>query len=164
MINISVNMSKTIAITYICMCISTSATTKPRHLSHSISSTKVPSELSFARPFTITVEGNIGAGNSTLQNLLRKHPKMSIYEEPLNIWQNLNGTNFLALMYSDPARWAMSFEALVTLTMMEIHMADTLQETSNLKKSRLYDKTDLLSRKDNLKALEEQYAKSEYST
>ena len=61
MINISVNMSKTIAIAYICMCISTLATTKPRHLSHSISSRKVPSEPSFTRPFTTTVEGNIRA-------------------------------------------------------------------------------------------------------
>ena len=124
---ININMSKTIIIAYIiCVCISTLATTKPKHASPSISSTKVPSELSFARPFTITVEGNIGAGKSTLQNLLRKHPKMSIYEEPPNIWQNLNGINFLALMYSDPARWAMSFEFLVTLTMMETHMADKL--------------------------------------
>ena len=77
------------------------------------------------RPFTITVEGNIGAGKSTLLNYFLKYPDMVILKEPLNIWQNLNGTNFLELVYKDQARWGMTFESLVTLTMMEGHLAGT---------------------------------------
>ena len=50
------------------------------------------------------------------------------YTEPLDVWQNLNGTNFLDLMYSDPRRWAMTFESLVTLTMLETHAANTLKQ------------------------------------
>jgi len=80
------------------------------------------------RPFTITVEGNIGAGKSTLLNFFMKYPDMTVHKEPLDIWQNLNGTNFLDLVYRDQARWGMTFESLVTLTMMEIHLADRQQE------------------------------------
>ena len=53
---------------------------------------------------------------------------MAVHKEPLDIWQNLNGTNFLDLVYKDQARWGMTFESLVTLTMMEIHLADRQQE------------------------------------
>ena len=80
------------------------------------------------RPFTITVEGNIGAGKSTLLNYFLKYPDMVILKEPLDIWQNLNGTNFLELVYKDQARWGMTFESLVTLTMMEGHLADSQVE------------------------------------
>ena len=30
--------------------------------------------------------------------------QVDIFLEPLDIWQNLNGTNFLDLTYSDPKR------------------------------------------------------------
>ena len=76
------------------------------------------------RPFTITVEGNIGAGKSTLLNFFMKYPDIAVHKEPLDIWQNLNGTNFLELVYKDQSRWGMTFESLVTLTMMEVHLAD----------------------------------------
>merc|ERR1719154_123630 len=79
------------------------------------------------RPFTISVEGNVGAGKSTLLKYFSKYPEIVTYTEPLDVWQNLNGTNFLELMYSDPKRWAMSFESLVSLTMLETHAAITLR-------------------------------------
>lgn len=78
------------------------------------------------RPFTISVEGNVGAGKSTLLGYFNKYPNMNVHTEPLDIWQNLNGTDFLELAYSNPSRWGMTFEALVTLTMAEIHMMNTL--------------------------------------
>ena len=80
------------------------------------------------RPFTITVEGNIGAGKSTLLNFFMKYPDIAVHKEPLDIWQNLNGTNFLELVYKDQSRWGMTFESLVTLTMMEVHLADRQTE------------------------------------
>ena len=57
-----------------------------------------------------------------------KYPDMAVHKEPLDIWQNLNGTDFLDLLYRDQARWEMTFESLVTLTMMQIHLADRQQE------------------------------------
>ena len=81
------------------------------------------------RPLTITVEGNVGAGKSTLLNYFKQHSQVmrvimtvncqiciyvtimkelvsqaDIFLEPLEIWQNLNGTNFLDLTYSDAKR------------------------------------------------------------
>jgi len=75
-------------------------------------------------PFTISVEGNVGAGKSTLLNFFNQFPEFAVHKEPLDQWQDLNGTDFLGLMISDPARWGLAFESLVTLTMAEIHMAD----------------------------------------
>merc|ERR1712029_595724 len=71
------------------------------------------------RPFTISVEGSVGAGKSTLLKYFEKYPEIGVYTEPLDIWQNLNGTNFLDLAYNDQKRWGMTFESLVTLTMSE---------------------------------------------
>jgi len=75
-------------------------------------------------PFTISVEGNVGAGKSTLLNFFNQFPEFAVHKEPLDQWQDLNGTNFLDLVFSDPSRWGLAFESLVTLTMAEIHMAD----------------------------------------
>jgi len=75
-------------------------------------------------PFTISVEGNVGAGKSTLLNFFSLYPEISVHKEPLDIWKDMNGTDFLDLMNKDPARWGLAFESLVTLTMAEIHMAD----------------------------------------
>ena len=77
------------------------------------------------RPFTITVQGNLGAGKTTLlENFFMSYPDMAVHTEPLDIWQNMSGTNFLDLVYVDQARWGMTFESLVTLTMMETHLMD----------------------------------------
>jgi len=66
------------------------------------------------RPYTITVEGNVGAGKSTLLSYFEKYPNMNVHKEPLDVWQNLNGTDFLGLAYANPQRWGMTFESLVT--------------------------------------------------
>jgi len=78
------------------------------------------------RPFTISVEGNVGAGKSTLLDYFGKYAEVGVYKEPLDIWQNLNGTNFLEQAYQDPERWGMTFESLVMLTMVEEHLANSL--------------------------------------
>ena len=33
-----------------------------------------------------------------------QYEEVGVFMEPLDVWQNLNGTNFLDLTYSDPAR------------------------------------------------------------
>ena len=55
-----------------------------------------------------------------------QYTEVGVYKEPLDIWQNLNGTNFLELTYQDPERWGMTFESLVMLTMVEEHLANSL--------------------------------------
>ena len=93
------------------------------------------------RPFTITIEGNVGAGKSTLMGYFHKYPDMALYTEPLPIWQNLSGTNFLELAYQDPSRWGMSFESLVTLTMTEIHLADQRKEGVRFKPIKVMERS-----------------------
>lgn len=43
----------------------------------------------------IFIEGNIGAGKSTLINYLAKYDSIKIHQEPVDKWQNLNGFNLL---------------------------------------------------------------------
>jgi len=76
------------------------------------------------RPFTITVEGNVGSGKSTLLEFFQQYPDISVYPEPVSTWTNLNGTDFLGLVYKNPARWGMTFESLVQLSMLEEHVRD----------------------------------------
>jgi len=59
-----------------------------------------------------------------LLNYFNQYPEVAVHKEPLNIWRDLNGTDFLGLVYQDPVRWGMTFQSMVTLTMAEIHMAD----------------------------------------
>merc|ERR1711942_21167 len=83
-------------------------------------------------PFTITVEGNVGAGKSTLLNFFGLYPEVAVHKEPLSIWKNLNGSDFLGLVMADPKRWGLAFESLVALTMAEIHLADHKDFTGSL--------------------------------
>ena len=55
-----------------------------------------------------------------------QYSDISVHTEPLDVWQNLNGTDFLDLAYTNPQRWGMTFESLVTLTMAEIHLGGSL--------------------------------------
>jgi len=63
------------------------------------------------------LEGNIGAGKTTILKLLGKHFKdVELVEEPVKEWQNLGGMNLLDSFYSDPQRWGFSFEFYSMLT------------------------------------------------
>jgi len=79
---------------------------------------------SSGRPFTVAVEGNVGSGKSTLLEYFQKYPDMAVYPEPVDVWTNLNGTDFLGLLYNGMDRWGMTFESLVQLTMAETHLKD----------------------------------------
>lgn len=58
-----------------------------------------------------TVEGNIGAGKTTILNIIgEKFDDVAFIEEPVKQWQNLNGENLLESFYKDPTRWGFSFE------------------------------------------------------
>jgi len=76
------------------------------------------------RPFTITVEGNVGSGKSTFLNFFRGYPDISVYQEPVDYWTTFNGTDLLGLVYNDTKRWGLTFQSLVSLTMLETQLKD----------------------------------------
>ncbi|XP_076166894.1 uncharacterized protein LOC143146448 isoform X2 [Ptiloglossa arizonensis] len=49
----------------------------------------------YKQPFTMCVEGNIGSGKTTFLNHFKKYDNITILEEPVNLWQNVAGTNLL---------------------------------------------------------------------
>ena len=63
------------------------------------------------------LEGNIGAGKTTILKIIGKHFKdVEFVEEPVKQWQNLGGMNLLDAFYTDPKRWGFSFEFFSMLT------------------------------------------------
>ncbi|XP_057669613.1 deoxynucleoside kinase-like isoform X1 [Diorhabda carinulata] len=72
------------------------------------------------RPFRVSIEGNIGAGKSTLIKYFQNMPGIETYLEPLEWWRNLNGHNLLALMYSDVHEWLRVFQNYVQFTRLQI--------------------------------------------
>lgn len=79
------------------------------------------SEMNQSREKLIFVEGNIGAGKTTLLKFLAEFDNIEVIYEPLDQWSDLNGSNLLQLMYSQPKKWAFSFQSYVLLTYLKIH-------------------------------------------
>lgn len=72
----------------------------------------------------ITLEGNIGAGKTTLAKALyadikARGKKVVLLEEPVDAWLNFFGTNLLKQMYTDAARWSFTFHVNTLLHMTE---------------------------------------------
>lgn len=71
-------------------------------------------------PFLISVEGNIGAGKTTiLDKLKERHPEWISIDEPVDTWHNIQnekGESILQLFYRDKRRWAYTFQSCVLLT------------------------------------------------
>lgn len=69
-----------------------------------------------ARPCFI-VEGNIGAGKTTFLRMIQQHIDIQIVYEPVNRWQDVNGTgNLLEQFYNDTKRWAYTFQSYAFVT------------------------------------------------
>ena len=49
---------------------------------------------------------------------------VKLYQEPVDKWRDLNGSNLLDLLYSDPKRWSFTVQSYIQLTMLEQHMKD----------------------------------------
>lgn len=64
------------------------------------------------------IEGNIGAGKSTLIEMLQKHLPDSVVLmlEPCNEWQNVQGFNLLHAFYENPKNWACLFQIYASMT------------------------------------------------
>lgn len=71
-------------------------------------------------PIIISIDGNIGAGKSTLCALLAERlPQLTVVQEPVGTWEKLvdeDGTNLLTHFYKDTTRWAYTFQNCAILT------------------------------------------------
>ncbi|GBP29045.1 Deoxynucleoside kinase [Eumeta japonica] len=77
------------------------------------------------RPFTVFVEGNIGSGKTTFLEHFQQFDDVTLFTEPVQQWRDLRGWNLLEMMYKDPSKWAMAFQAYVSLTMLDMHRRPT---------------------------------------
>ncbi|XP_023711144.1 thymidine kinase 2, mitochondrial isoform X7 [Cryptotermes secundus] len=57
------------------------------------------------KPFRVSVEGNIGAGKSTLITHFSSYPDVDAHMEPVSEWCNVRGHSLLALLYKDLNRF-----------------------------------------------------------
>jgi len=73
---------------------------------------------------TISIEGNIGAGKSSLVRYLEKSSRLdaTFYPEPVEEWKNFHGYNMLDVMYRDMNKYAMVFQVLAYNTMKTIRL------------------------------------------
>lgn len=66
------------------------------------------------------MEGNIGAGKSTILRCLRdRHPEWTFIDEPVDIWTSLKldiGESLLEAFYKDRKRWSYTFQNCALLT------------------------------------------------
>lgn len=76
-----------------------------------------------SRKIIISIEGNIGAGKSTLMNILRQKYADDIYfiDEPVDEWTQMigdDGKNLLETFYTDMKRWSYTFQNIAYITRM----------------------------------------------
>jgi deoxyadenosine/deoxycytidine kinase len=74
------------------------------------------------KPFTISLEGNVGSGKTRLINYLKEQDDMKgiiFIDEQLDKWQNFNGKNLLKMFYENPKRWSFTFQSCALLSMIE---------------------------------------------
>jgi len=81
-------------------------------------------------PKFITLQGNIGAGKSTLisgiQRVIRssaKPLKIVLLQEPVDTWMNIKdkeGTDILSLFYQDQQKYAFSFQMMTYISRLEL--------------------------------------------
>lgn len=50
-------------------------------------------------PFTVFIEGNIGAGKTTFLNHFKKYDDVRLYTEPVEKWRNVEGVNLLVKIW-----------------------------------------------------------------
>ena len=71
------------------------------------------------KPITFCVEGNIGAGKSTYLSMISDISgcnEIQVVQEPVELWQDVDGENLLQQFYGDPSRYAFTFQQYVLLT------------------------------------------------
>jgi deoxyadenosine/deoxycytidine kinase len=94
-------------------------------------------------PIIISIDGNIGAGKSTiLKRLKEEHPEFHYIDEPVNLWTSLedeNNESLLKLYYKDKKRWSFTFQNYVLIS----RMLYTIDKIESWKKECEKDKSKL---------------------
>jgi deoxyadenosine/deoxycytidine kinase len=90
-------------------------------------------------PFIVSIEGNIGSGKSTVMNHLKEHltvigNRSVVYvDEPLDQWmsiKNKDGVNMLELFYTDPKKYAFSFQMMAYISRLA-NLHNTIEKHPN---------------------------------
>ena len=90
-----------------------------------------------------SIEGNIGAGKTTILKILEKSFKdIAFVEEPISKWQNIGNENLFQKFSENPERWCFSFEFYSMLTKVE-----ALIKAANCNQSIIIIERSLLSNK-----------------
>ena len=77
-----------------------------------------------SKPILISIEGNIGAGKSTIIDNLKQYMKgntdVIFLKEPVDIWESIQeketGDNILQKFYNNPTQYAFSFQVMAYIT------------------------------------------------
>jgi deoxyadenosine/deoxycytidine kinase len=78
------------------------------------------------KPRIITIEGNIGAGKSTLVDLLKTkyadRTDVMFLQEPVDVWSKItqDGKTMLELFYGDQPRYSFAFQVLAYTTRLQM--------------------------------------------
>lgn len=89
------------------------------------------------RPVIISIEGNIGAGKTTIVQELQKrfHDKKQIIfvKEPVDIWETItdnDGQTILQKFYAEPSKYAFQFQVMALTTRLSL-IRDTIRNNPN---------------------------------
>ena len=93
------------------------------------------------RPFTIIVEGAIGAGKSTLVDVFENYKGIMTIQEPVEKWRDVNGTNLLDLLINDGRRWAGAFQMESTLTRLQDALKDPVDSRGGKASIRIIERS-----------------------
>ena len=93
-----------------------------------------------SRPLIIAIEGNIGAGKSTIIDTLGKqldgNREVILLKEPVDIWESIketsSGENILEKFYKDSAKYAFSFQVMAYVTRLSL-LRDTISNNPECK-------------------------------
>jgi deoxyadenosine/deoxycytidine kinase len=91
------------------------------------------------RPLLVTIEGNIGAGKSSIiAKMKQKYANRSdivFVQEPVDIWEGIcdeNGTIILNLFYQNPKEYAFAFQQMAYITRFSL-LRKTVEENPQCK-------------------------------
>ena len=96
-----------------------------------------PFENKIEKPRLVSIEGNIGAGKSTLVEQLKKRYKdrsdIVFLQEPVDIWESIQqeGQSMLELFYGDQKKYSFAFQVLAFTTRLRIIRHEIKMAQSN---------------------------------
>ncbi len=122
-------------------------------------------------PLTICLEGNIGAGKSTLMRQLNELPLVTLFEENLEKWTSVpecdGPSNLLQLFYKKPKRHAAIFQTYGMVTQHANHLATVTTPIKVIERS-IYSSfgvfTELLHKQEKLLPVERPVLQHLYSS